>query len=114
MSWVAETTVTVPTAPSPTQTGESHRNAHIGGYGYSRASGNYRYPYRQAQGLRLLARLQDRAKALGGNLTRTELEVISKFMRGCHLKRSWKNGGSERTISNQEDWIPTGTQADEN
>jgi DNA-binding CsgD family transcriptional regulator len=81
---------------------ESHRNAHIGGYGYSRASGNYRYPYRQAQGLRLLARLQDRAKALGGNLTRTELEVISKFIEGRSPETiAEERGLSERTISNQ-------------
>ena len=51
---------------------------------------------------RLFARLQDRAEALGGNLTRTELEVISKFIEGRSPETiAEERGLSERTISNQ-------------
>ena len=46
--------------------------------------------------------LQDKANALGGNLTRTELEVISKFIEGQAPKSiAEERGLSERTISNQ-------------
>ena len=46
--------------------------------------------------------LQDRANALGGNLTRTELEVISIFIEGRSTESIAADRGlSERTISNQ-------------
>ena len=46
--------------------------------------------------------LQDRAEALGGGLTRTELEVMSMFIRGRSPEAiAEERGLSERTISNQ-------------
>ena len=46
--------------------------------------------------------LTDRANALGSNLTRTELEVISKFIEGQSPETiAEERGLSERTISNQ-------------
>ena len=46
--------------------------------------------------------LQDRAASLGSRLTRTELEVISKFIRGQTPEAiAEERGLSERTISNQ-------------
>ena len=46
--------------------------------------------------------LQDRAAALGSRLTRTELEVMSKFIKGQTPEAiAEERGLSERTISNQ-------------
>ena len=46
--------------------------------------------------------LQDRADALGSRLTRTELEVTSKFIEGQSPETiAGERGLSERTISNQ-------------
>ena len=52
--------------------------------------------------------LQDRAAALGGRLTRTELEVMSRFIKGQSPEAiAAERGLSERTISNQ---LSTGSQ----
>ncbi len=46
--------------------------------------------------------LQDRAAALGGRLTGSELEVMSKFIKGQSPEAiAEERGLSERTISNQ-------------
>ena len=46
--------------------------------------------------------MQDRADALGSRLTRTELEVTSKFIEGQSPETiAGERGLSERTISNQ-------------
>ena len=46
--------------------------------------------------------LQDRAAALGNRLTRTELEVMSRFIKGQSSEAiAEERGLSERTISNQ-------------
>lgn len=46
--------------------------------------------------------MQERAEALGSRLTRTELEVMSRFIRGESSEEIAKERGlSERTISNQ-------------
>ncbi len=46
--------------------------------------------------------LQERAQALGGRLTRAELEVISKFVAGRSAKAiAEERGLSERTVNNQ-------------
>ena len=52
--------------------------------------------------------LQDRAATLGGRLTRTELEVMSRFIKGQSPEAiAAERGLSERTISNQ---LSTGSQ----